>query len=88
MTIQELNSKLDVALREYIKKKKHILTGALYESVLYKCILTNTGLSIKFNSMYYVKFLEHGEFINDFYNLQTTNEILQDFFITIIQESL
>jgi hypothetical protein len=86
MTLAELNTKLDVALRAYIKKRKHILTGALYKSVMYNCTFENEALQLRFNSRYYVKFLEHGEFLNDFYNLDSTNEILTEFISGMIEE--
>lgn len=88
MTIAELNSKLDKALRAYIKKRKHILTGALYESVTYDCAWERDDLRIKFSSMYYIKFLEHGDFIQDFYNLSTTNDILSQFVAEMVEEDL
>lgn len=87
MTLKQLDKKLDKSLRDYIKKRNHILTGALYKSVLFKCEFKD-DLKIKFSSMYYIKFLEHGDFINDFYNLSTTNEIIRDFIISRMEEEL
>lgn len=85
MTIRELNKALDKALRAYIKKRKHILTGALYRSVLFDCTFTEGNLKLKFSSMYYIKFLEHGDFVNDFYNLNSTNEIIRDFMVSYVE---
>lgn len=87
MTLTQLDKKLDKALRDYIKKRNHILTGALYKSVLFKCEF-KYDLKIKFSSMYYIKFLEHGDFVNDFYNLGTTNEIIRDFIVSRMEEEL
>ena len=88
MSITQLNKALDKALRAYIRKRNHILTGALYKSVLFNCSFTNGELKLKFSSMYYIKFLEHGDFVNDFYNLETTNDIIRDFLISYIETSL
>jgi hypothetical protein len=35
--------------------------------------------------MYYIKFLEHGDFVNDFYNLNSTNEIIKDFMVSYVE---
>ena len=88
MSITELNKSLDKALRAYIKKRNHILTGALYKSVLFNCAFIDGELKLKFSSMYYIKFLEHGDFVNDFYNLDSTNSIIADFLISYIETSL
>jgi len=88
MSITQLNKELDKALRAYIRKRNHILTGALYKSVLFNCSFINGELKLKFSSMYYIKFLEHGDFVNDFYNLETTNDIIRDFLISYIETSL
>lgn len=88
MSITQLNKELDKALRAYIRKRNHILTGALYKSVLFNCSFINGELKLKFSSRYYIKFLEHGDFVNDFYNLETTNDIIRDFLISYIETSL
>lgn len=88
MTIQELNIQLDKALRAYIKKRDHILTGALYDSVTFDCKWVGENLSLRFSSMYYIKFLEHGDFVNDFYNLESTNEIISDYITSYITDNL
>jgi hypothetical protein len=88
MSIQQLNKSLDKALRDYIRKRNHILTGALYKSVLFNCSFVGGELKLKFSSMYYIKFLEYGDFVNDFYNLTTTNEIIRDFLVSYIESSI
>ena len=85
MTIQQLNKRLDKALRDYIRKRDHILTGALYKSVLFNCTFTNGDLRLKFSSRYYIKFLEYGDFVNDFYDLPSTNQIIRDFMVSYIE---
>ena len=88
MTIKQLDKKLDILLRKYIKDRKHILTGALYKSVLFNCVLNSNGnIDIKFSSMYYIKFLEHGDFVNDFYNLSSVNEVIRDFIVSNAEAS-
>lgn len=88
MTIGELNNRLDVALRTFIRKRDHILTGALYKSVIFNCTETETGLSIKFSSKYYIQFLDHGDFIQDFYNLDSTMDILQEYVAELLEGEL
>jgi hypothetical protein len=88
MSVQQLNKTLDKALRDYIRKRNHILTGALYKSVLVNCSFVGGQLKLKFSSMYYIKFLEYGDFVNDFYDLPTTNEIIKDFLVSYIESSI
>lgn len=87
MTIQQFNKEMSDSLRRYIKKRKHILTGALYKSVLFDCTFNDT-LTLKFNSMYYIKFLEYGDFVNDFYNLDSTNNIITEFILSQLENEL
>ena len=78
MTLNELDMQLDKALRAYIKKRKHILTGAMYDSVAFEC--SDSGkLKVKLSAKYYIKFLEHGEFLSDFIHLPTTIDILKQY---------
>ena len=79
MTIQELNTQLDKALRAYIKQRDHILTGALYRSVMFDCDQQEEGVQIRFSAKYYIKFLEHGVFVKDFFALPTTQAILNSY---------
>ena len=88
MTIEDLNTRLDVAMRRFIKERDHILTGAMYRSVMFDCQQTETGLRLKFSAAYYMKFLDHGEFINDFWELPTTRLIIEDYVAGLIEESL
>jgi hypothetical protein len=85
MSVQQLNKSLDKALRDYIRKRNHILTGALYKSVLFNCSFVGGELKLKFSSMYYIKFLEYGDFVNDFYDLPSTNQIIRDFMVSYIE---
>lgn len=79
MTIEDLNQKLDAAMRRFIKERNHILTGAMYRSVMFDCAETESGLSLRFSAMYYMKFLDYGEFINDFWELPSTLAIIEDY---------
>lgn len=88
MTIAELNTRLDANLRAFIKLRDHILTGAMYRSVMFDCSEIETGLQLRFSSMYYIKFLDHGEFINDFYNLESTNAIITDYIAGMIEREI
>ena len=82
MTLQDLNLQLSNALKKYIKDRDHIITGDLYRSVLFNCHYQGEYLILNFSSMFYIKFLEYGDFTNDFFNLQSTNDIISNFIIS------
>lgn len=78
MTIQQLNIKLSGALRKRIRELDHILTGDMYKSIEFKCS-DNGKLVIKFKSIYYIKFLDEGDFISEFVALQSTRDIIKEY---------
>lgn len=81
MTLQELNQKLSFQLKGYILQQRHIRTGALYRSVVFDCQLVGGELIIRFDSMFYIKYLELGQFVPDFFQLSTTNDTISQFVI-------
>lgn len=85
MTINELNSQLTLALKEYIKSSHHYETGALYKSIKFTCSdIPTKGLDIKFNAMEYINYLDDGEFINTFFSSTKVVNILTTYLSTII----
>ena len=84
MTITELNRRLDDNLRKYITDRDHVITGSLRDSVMFDCEITQDGFQMKFSSNFYIKFLEEGNFVDDFFQLQSTNDIITDFTISLI----
>ncbi len=84
MTIQELNRRLDSNLRRYITERDHVVTGALRNSVMFNCKMGNDGFQIKFSSKFYIIFLEHGKFTDDFFELQSTTDIIMEFTTDLI----
>jgi hypothetical protein len=79
MTITELNAKLTQNLKSYIKTQHHNETGHLYNSIKFKCTFDNNQFQVKFDSYEYILYLEHGEFIQDFFKLDSTLKLLSDF---------
>lgn len=87
MTITQLNSKLTSSLKKYIKSKNFVDTGALYKSVRFKCTYTNQ-LNIKLNSLEYIQYIDNGELVNDFFNLDSTKEIVGEFLVSQLELEL
>lgn len=78
MTLQELNSKLTTSLKKYIKDRKHIRTGKLYNSVDFNCTDTDT-LYVHFSAMFYIQYLEHRQFVDNYFQTQEFNDIIADY---------
>lgn len=79
MTLTELDTKLDYLLRKRLEDKKHVITGNLKRSVMFECQLTDNELKVRFKSLFYMKFLEHGDFIYEFFQLQSTRDPIDEF---------
>lgn len=77
MTLQELNNELTKALKSYIKST-HYKSGALYNSIKFNCT-DKDGLKIKFNSMEYIYELDNGNFVNNFFELDSTINIITEY---------
>lgn len=78
MTLQQLNTKLSANLRTYIRVLDHIDTGDLYKSIKFNCTY-DTQLNIKLKSMSYIVYLDEGEFIYDFFKLDSTKKLINQF---------
>jgi len=78
MTLGELNSKLNASLKKYIKDRKHIRTGKLYNSVSFQCSDTDT-LHIHFSAMFYIQYLENRQFVDNYFETQEFNDIVAEY---------
>jgi len=87
MTISQLNTQLTQALKNYIKSSGHNETGALYGSIRFTCT-DNNGLKINFKTMNYIQYLDDGEFINSFFGLSSTNDIISEYLVSKLVTTL
>lgn len=89
MTLQELNETLTKILKQFIKDREHIDTGAMYKSIKFKCTYSSeAGIRIKFSSKYYIKYLEEGTFVSDFFALPVVNDTIATFLAFQIEQDL
>lgn len=88
MTINQLNNKLTSNLKSFIKKEKLVDTGNLYRSVKFGCGYKDFDLTIKLKSSDYVKYLEEGTFLPKFFELESTKEIIKEFYTSQIEDEL
>jgi hypothetical protein len=89
MTINELNSKLNIALKNYIKTSKHYSSGKLFNSIKFKCTNNKTtGLQIKLSAMEYINYLDDGDFMTDFFALENVISIITEFLSRDIELNL
>jgi len=82
MTIYQLNKVLRDLLKKFIMDSDHIDTGALYRSIVFTCRATEDGLQINFNSEYYIKYLEDGDFVNKFLKLDSVSDAIGDYIVS------
>lgn len=80
MTIEELNNKLTLYLKEYIKKNQHIDTGLLYRTVKFNCTYVKFNFEIKLVTQDYIVFLDEGTFLDSFYSLFKVQDAFIEFF--------
>jgi len=80
MTIGELNYQLTQALKTYVKSSNHNDTGRLYNSIQFKCTTTN-GLTIKFDAMEYIHYLDDGDFINNFFEQSSILDLIATYLV-------
>ena len=86
-SVQQLNSELEIALKKYILERDHIRTGALYKSVRFNC--SDSGeLLIRYSAKFYIQYLEHRQFVDDFFKLQSTTDILSNYIAYTIEQDL
>lgn len=79
MTLSELNSSLTKDLKAYIKIRGYVDSGNLLKSVKFKCSFKDSSLKIKLNAADYIVYLEDGELLNNFYELESTRDTVAEF---------
>jgi hypothetical protein len=83
MTVAQLNSKLTSSLKKFIKNEKFVDSGDLYKSIKFNCTYTNE-LNIKLNSKEYIQYLDNGDLLNNFFNLESTKNLVAEFLVSQI----
>lgn len=86
MTIQQLNIELSNEMRSFIRERDHIITGALLNSIKFKCTYSNGKLNINFKTMFYIKYLEDGGFVNEFFTLRSVKDLTGTFLATEVRD--
>jgi len=76
--LSKYNSILDQALRDFITERDHIDTGAMYASVRFDISSQQNTFNITLEAEHYIEYLDNYQFLNDFYELSSTQLILDD----------
>ncbi len=84
MTITDLNLELERSLKKFIKDRRHIRTGALYNSVDFDC-RDEGDLKIHFSSKFYIQYLENRQFVDLYFQSQDFNNIVGKYTIGVLQ---
>lgn len=80
MTTQELSNKLTSALKDYLKSRGYIDSGALYNSIKFIVIDNpSTGLDVKLDAEEYIKYLDDGKLLDKFFALDSVGAILSQY---------
>lgn len=85
--ITQLNNELKDALRKYILERDHYITGALYKSIKFDC-RDNNELIIRYSAKFYIQYLEHRQFVDDFFLLPSTLNIIAGYAAYSIEQEL
>lgn len=89
MTVDELNNKLTMIMKQFIKSRDHIDTGRMYKTIVFTSTYNEaSGLRIKYRSPYYIQYLEDGEFTRDFFNIPAVNDTIATFLAEQLEASL
>lgn len=88
MTIQELNVNLTDELKGFIRERDHIISGDLLNSIRFKCSYYKGVLRLKFDAMFYIKYLEDGEFVGEFFERSNTRTYIRDFIAARSREDI
>tara|TARA_R110000851_G_scaffold46303_2_gene112654 strand:- start:383 stop:670 length:288 start_codon:yes stop_codon:yes gene_type:complete len=71
---QELNT----ALREYTVALNHIVTGAMHDSISFVINESEESFNVSLTSTDYIVYLDEGGFITNFFDLPSTQKIIED----------
>ena len=86
--ITQLNNELKEALKKYTLERDHYITGALYKSIKFNCQDNDNGLTIRYAAKFYIQYLEHRQFVDDFFKLQSTLDIIGNYVAFSIEQEL
>ena len=78
MDIQIYLNQLTNLLKESIVSNGYVNSGSLLDSVEFTSEVTAQGLSIQLEANDYIKYLDNGKFIEDFFNNPQVNQILEE----------
>lgn len=86
MATQELSNKLTSALKDYLKSRGYIDSGKLYNSI--KFTVSDNPFDIKLDAEPYIKYLDNGKLVDNFFNLESTTDILLEYFLSSVEDTL
>lgn len=81
-TLNQLNYELAQALRNFIVLNQHVDTGDMYRSVKFNCVDPKgdgTSLKVKFSSKFYIRYLQHGDFIKRFFKIPEFKSLVNNY---------
>lgn len=77
MDINSYAQEMDQALRDYITLLDHIDTGALINTLFFTISKTGDGYNMSLEANDYILWLDDNEFLDNFYELPSTIDILE-----------
>jgi len=87
MTLSDLNIGLTNLLKDYVKDTSHNETGTLYNSIRFECTDSN-GLEIKLNAVEYIQYLDDGDFLKNFFELDSVGDLIAEYLTVILDITL
>lgn len=81
MDINDLNNDLTQKLKDFLALRDHIDTGDLYASINFTSTYINDNLNIDLEALEYIDYLDEGFFLDDFFDLESTLDVIADFYI-------
>ena len=85
MTIQDLSNRMTIALKEYISSSKHNKTGEMLNSIQ---VTANDAFDFNINSVDYILYLDNGDFLPNFFQLDSTISIMEEYYTYDLQKRL
>lgn len=78
MDLSNYEYRFSVLLQNAIEAAPHIDTGALYRSIMFIITEYSGGLDVQLLSEYYIIFLDHGTFLEEFYESIEFTELMKE----------
>lgn len=85
MTLVELNNQLTNNLKAFLKKRNHISSGKLYNKIR---ITSDANLKFSIGAFDYIQYLDDGMFLNDFWELPSTLDLIASYITSIANAEL